>query len=105
MGFILQGTKAGPCGKIGIKLGPKSPPDGLNPGWAEQGIGPNVKRPLLVIALHIGPSMYPPLHNSMGQFATSNVTWKLNTIAKLFSRWPMQFLTSPNGYTTHIHQL
>ena len=41
MGFILQGPKAGPSCKVGLKLGPKSRPDGLNSGWAEQGMGPN----------------------------------------------------------------
>ena len=46
MGLILQGLKAGPSGKVGLKLRPKESPYGLNSKWTEQGMGPNIKRPL-----------------------------------------------------------
>ena len=54
-GSLLEGPKASPSGKVGLKSRPKESPHGLNSKWAEQGMGPNIKRPLVSGLENWGP--------------------------------------------------
>ena len=77
MDFILQGTKAGPCSKVGIKLGPKSPPDGLKNGWAEQLLGPNIKWPIPCGAAWTGHETWTLLKCQVDKYDSHGPTTRL----------------------------